>query len=417
MADNFQIFAERDFDDLSRTLYEELNTRIHDEDTNYLLNVNRTEYLSHVVSEYDIPALELDFDKMTASSSEKLIPAEHFPFNFHVLEGESYPKQVIKYHIPFSGDKELLRYAPNPRVLNSRDVVVEGSEVCFEIVDFYGDPQRVKDEAEPVLRLIRQQVKNLEDNIAQHNQQFRSQADSFFDARKAEVMRQNQVVAGLGVPVRKSDNIPRTFAVPATTRKKVVPKPQASSEQYSPEPALDETIYEEILQTIFDTGRVFERLPSTYAGKDEETLRDHLILNLEPRFQIDTTGETFNKSGKTDILMRYQGKNVFVAECKFWKGQKKHLEAIDQILSYLTWRDSKAAIVYFISTKEMAAPLKAIENSTPSHPCFITAKGKRDESWFLYELHLPGDHSRPLQLAILCSGKDRRNILRPLIKF
>lgn len=57
---------------------------------------------------------------------------------------------------------------------------------------------------------------------------------------------------------------------------------------------------------------MFERLPSTYAGKDEETLRDHLILNLEPRFQIGTTGETFNKSGKTDILMRHEGKNIFV---------------------------------------------------------------------------------------------------------
>ena len=142
-------------------------------------------------------------------------------------------------------------------------------------------------------------------------------------------MKQNQVVAALGVPVKKSENIPRTFAIPATTRKQVVPKPQAPSEKYTPEPALDQVIYDEILQTIFDTGRVFERLPSTYAGKDEETLRDHLILNLEPRFQISTTGETFNRSGKTDILMRYEGKNVFVAECKFWRGQKQHHEAVD----------------------------------------------------------------------------------------
>ena len=128
-----------------------------------------------------------------------------------------------------------------------------------------------------------------------------------------------------------------------------------------------------------------------------------MILNLEPRFQISTTGETFNKSGKTDILMRYEGKNVFVAECKFWRGQKQHHEAVDQLLSYLTWRDSKTAIVYFIQTKEIAAPLKAIEELTPSHPCFVATKGKREGSWFRYEFHLPGDESRPVHVSILCS--------------
>ena len=50
------------------------------------------------------------------------------------------------------------------------------------------------------------------------------------------------------------------------------------AEKYAPEPVLDQSIYEEIPKTVFDTGRVFERLPSTYADKYEETLRDHLIL-------------------------------------------------------------------------------------------------------------------------------------------
>jgi len=58
--------------------------------------------------------------------------------------------------------------------------------------------------------------------------------------------------------------------------------------------------------------------------------------------------------------------------------------------------------VYFLDTKEMAAPLKAIEEATPQHSCFVAAKGKRHESLLSYEFHLPGDHSRPVQVAILC---------------
>lgn len=402
MNHTFKIFAEHEFDGVRRGRLEELKARIQGENKSYLLNVNRTEYLAHIVSEFEISPLGLGFEKLTVSTSEQMIPAERFPSDFNVYAGKAYLKQVVKYHIPFSGDEQLLRCAPNPRVLNSYPVSTERGEVCFRIIDFHGDPEHIKREADSALNLIRQQAAHLEKNIEQYNQEIRQQAESLFDARKAEVMKQNQVVAALGVPVKKSESIPRTFAVPATTRKQVVPKPHAPSEKYAPEPTLDESVYEEILRTIFDTGRVFERLPSTYADKGEETLRDHLILNLEPRFQLATTGETFNKSGKTDILMRHEGKNVFVAECKFWDGQKHHHKTIDQLLLYLTWRDSKAAIVYFVDTKEISAVLKTIEETTPAHPCFVAGKGKREESWYRSEFHLPGDSSRPIHVSIIC---------------
>jgi hypothetical protein len=52
-------------------------------------------------------------------------------------------------------------------------------------------------------------------------------------------------------------------------------------------------------------------------------------------------------AGKTDILLREGDRNVFIAERKFWKGPKAFAEAIDHLLSYATWRDSKAVILVF----------------------------------------------------------------------
>ena len=77
----------------------------------------------------------------------------------------------------------------------------------------------------------------------------------------------------------------------------------------------------------------------------QRTFRDHLLLYLEPRYEGSATGETFNSTGKTDILIRHENSNAFIAECKFWTGQKGYLETITQLLGYLTWRDSKAAVV------------------------------------------------------------------------
>ena len=414
MSASFRIFAEQGFERLSRELFARFKEGIYHEDKNYLLNVNRTEYINHVVSQFEITPLELDFQNMTVSSSEKLIPAEHFPSSFNVYQGKSYPKQVVKYHVPFTGEERLLKCLPNPQILNSYPVSVEGGEVCFEIIDFYGDPEPIKRKAESALRPIQQQYGYLVKNVQNYNAALRPEAEKIFDARKAEVMKQNKVVAALGVPVKKAANIPDTFAVPAVSRRRVTPRPKASAKPYEPEPTVDEAEYEDILKSEVQRAiSADERLPRTYADKGEETLRDHLIMVLEPRFEISTTGETFNKSGKTDILMRHDGKNVFVAECKFWRGAKQHHKTIDQLLSYLTWRDSKTAIVYFMDTQDIVAPLKAIEETTPEHPCFVADKGKREESWFQYEFHLPGDESRSVHISMLCFHLPKARKSRP----
>lgn len=40
-------------------------------------------------------------------------------------------------------------------------------------------------------------------------------------------------------------------------------------------------------------------------------------MQLTAHFEwASTTGETFNKAGKTDFLISYENTNVFVAECK-----------------------------------------------------------------------------------------------------
>jgi hypothetical protein len=403
MARAIKIFWENDFSNVQANALQRVKARIDQENQNYLLNVNEEDYLAHIASEFRIEPLSIDFGGVEASFSEKMIPAERFPPTFHVFAGRSYPKQVVSYHIPFSGDPRLLQCAPSPRVMNTFQVEVESDTVCFELINFSDDPERIRREADSIISLMRTQYLSLSAQVERFNSSLITNTKTAFDSRRAQVMKQQQFISSLGVPIKKSENVLKTFAIPATRKPIHLPRPSASTRPYAPEPTLDDTIYNDILQVIHDTGTMFERLPSTYADKDEESLRDHLIMNLEPRFELtSTTGETFNKSGKTDILMRYDKKNIFVAECKFWSGKKNHFETIDQLLSYLTWRDSKAAVVYFVPTKEMTAPLKSIQDSTPEHPAFLVAKGQRHESWFYYDFHLPDDRNRIVHVAILC---------------
>ena len=122
---------------------------------------------------------------------------------------------------------------------------------------------------------------------------------------------------------------------------------------------------------------------------------------MSPHFN-SVSGETFNKSGKTDILIRHEGKNLFVAECGIWKGAKQFLGKIDQLLSYLTWRDSKTALICFVRNKEFGAVVETIKKEIPSHACFVKGHPPVGEAWLRYEFSLKDDPSRSVKIAVLC---------------
>lgn len=166
-------------------------------------------------------------------------------------------------------------------------------------------------------------------------------------------------------------------------------------------PALQATPYLKILKIIHDTGLAIERHPRDYQGKVEEALRDHLLTVLSSHFQ-SVTGETVNKAGKTDILVRQDGKNLFVAECAVWNGPKNLLGKIDQLLSYLTWRDSNTALICFVKKKEIASVIAAVKKALPTHACFVKEQSAAGKDWLPYEFSLPGDKGILVSLALMC---------------
>jgi hypothetical protein len=85
--------------------------------------------------------------------------------------------------------------------------------------------------------------------------------------------------------------------------------------------------------------------------------------------------------GKTDILIRAERRNVFV-ECKFWAGEKQFLETVDQLLSYLGWRDTKTAVIIFNRNANFSDVLRKTTEITPKHKCYKRSIGNSGESNF-----------------------------------
>ncbi len=399
-----RIFSSGSISELFQKTTNAIQRKIDSETENYILNVNEIEYTNHIVDTYKISKPVVLFDDCYADSYEADIPAEYFPMTFHVRPGEKYKRQIIQYLIPVSGQISLLNYYPasSLNIGGGCDFYVQGETIVTEIINLYNDPVKIKVEFENQVKGLNRNYGTLIKDIEEFNSKLETTIIQLFSNRKKKILEKNDLMASLGVPLKKRETSSNTYSIPRPqTREKIVIKPIVNEQGFSPEPTLNDKVYNDILKTINDVGKNFERMPSVYKAKGEEDLRDHILMILDPNFQLGSaSGETFNYTGKTDILLRHDSSVVFIAECKFWSGEKKYLDTITQLLGYLTWRDTKASVIVFVKQMDMSTILLKVEEITKTHPNYLGFVSKSDVNWLNYRFHINGDRNREVKLAI-----------------
>jgi hypothetical protein len=180
-----------------------------------------------------------------------------------------------------------------------------------------------------------------------------------------------------------------------------VKPPAGEIKPYVPEYAIEEEEYKHILKVMGDMALTMERSPRTFAKLREEEIRDFFLLVLNGHYEGSATGETFNGVGKTDILIREGNRNVFFGECKKWRGRKVVLDAINQLLGYLSWRDTKAALVIFSRNKDFTGVLNSIKTTIEDHPHKKRGPNSEGETRFRYVFGNPDDHNREIIVTVM----------------
>jgi hypothetical protein len=144
-----------------------------------------------------------------------------------------------------------------------------------------------------------------------------------------------------------------------------------------------------------------ERSPTVFETAGEEHIRVHYLVQLNGQYGGEATGETFNNNGKTDILIRHKGQNIFVAECKIWQGYEVMKETVDQLLGYTTWRDTKTALIIFNRNKGFTRVVAEAQRAMNDHPCFRNGPIAEGESRFRYAFTHPDDAQREITITLL----------------
>lgn len=92
---------------------------------------------------------------------------------------------------------------------------------------------------------------------------------------------------------------------------------------------------------------------------------------------------------------RFRVRNVFIAECKYWEGEAAFSEAIDQLLGYVTWRDTKTALLVFNRNKDLSAVLQKADSAAQSHKNFKRKVNEyKHETGFRYVFTNKNDSSK-----------------------
>ncbi len=392
--------------DLATSLQNAINGMRHEVlelDENRLLNTVPEDLKNYLVEKYSITPIKLLRDQWYADHQDAPVDVRYD--QMRLIDDRSRPAMVpgerIEVRIPFEGESELFYSKANTFNMNPPRAVIDKNEIVLRYESPSDQPQNVRPLVDRALADIEQHLGWQRGMIDAHNTSLLSAAEHAIQQRRERLLAQSERAATLGIPIRRRDDAPKTYAVPTVRKKVATSLPPASSAQFTPEPVWAMEQYEQALKIMQDMTLVMERSPDAFKTMDEEALRQHFLVQLNGQFEGKATGETFNMGGKTDILLREGGRNVFIAECKFWKGPKGFVEAINQLLGYTTWRDSKTAILVFNRGTETSTVLAGIDATIKAHANFKRVLTWPHESGFRYVLHVNGDMNRELIVTVL----------------
>lgn len=382
-----------------RNLIDSVVSEINSLDNSYVLKASQSELEEHFVDKVLIEPLVLHVENryIKNQSGTKIDISRDFRRGLFPDERITVQGTKIDIAIPFEGNSDLWKIRASTFSLSGYpEVEVRNNEIIFSISfpDDSAESNNLLAEIDRNTKSLSEAVAYLKNDVTNHNNSAPNTIRQALTRKRTLAQSTTGAIAALGIPIKRVGAEP-TFTIPTKRRTKPSTLPQVVTGKYEPEPVLEEKEYQHILEILKSMSLVIERNPSSFASLDEESIRDHFLLQLNGHYEGGATGETFNASGKTDILIREGNKNVFIAECKFWRGQKVFTEAINQLLGYLTWRDSKCALLIFNKTKDSSAVRQKMHEIMEALPEYRKT-----------EFHQPNGDSRYILVKTSEPGKE-----------
>lgn len=355
------LFTGANFRDVAQTRSKAAVERVDQWDADDLLSRSTEEVQAAILEDVSYVELNVSWDE-AYSTGPKEERFSHNQFGDYVTTAGT----TLPVRIPYTGSAVLFDLAAST-ISSSRPYgEVDGQELVVAL-QAAGVPtaDAVTGFIEGIKSKIDKHASWINGDVGRHRQELRVLINTRVEDRRKRLLEARDLTASLPIPIRPKATSDR---YPVAAKRRRVRLVEQTTTTFKPEPELENAIYEDVLRACAGWATTLERNPRTLGKLDEEELRDLLLSALNANYEGQAGGELFNGAGKTDILVRWQDRNVFIGECKFWSGKVALTEALNQLLSYLVWRDTKAALLLFIRTKDAVNTIEKADAAIREHP-------------------------------------------------
>ncbi|MGI8757543.1 MAG: hypothetical protein ACR2MB_17130 [Acidimicrobiales bacterium] len=363
-------------------------------DPDRILSTPVEDLVDEVLEEFLVDPIELQVDRRSSPGvKDAPVTVEGYGRMIEV------PGPRVELHVPFDGDAELFKLRPNPYTMNPPRVEVRPGVL---VAAYEGraplDHAAARATLERQVSDVQECVGRQRNAIDPFNAELPHLARQAIESRRQKVLDDRQLEEFLDVPLQQRADAATFIAAGPKRRRPKQSAPETSS-PFTPDPALSDETFGDIVEAIRSITEYMERVPQTASDMKEESLRDLILIGLNNQFGT-ATAESFNGNGKTDIYLPVDGSpgSVFIAECKIWKGAAGIGKAVDQILGYLTWRDTKAALIVFQRTGSPDDVRAKIVAAIQAHGSY---KRDRGDEGTVFTLASPADRIREIHVALI----------------
>lgn len=361
------------------------------------------ELTTNVCGLYAVERLELQTDKVTRMPTTPSKVGRADPAGALV---RSRQLRAI-FRIPYVGSDYLWRKVPDDEV----KVIVRGDDpltafevggvdhllLTFQVTDM--EPYQVANTRKSLLRHLEARVEWTNAKVDEFDQKLRIAVRGAIEHRVRLLETAESLDDASDVPLYR---VAEDEQVPLLVERKQV-RPEPTAVPHSGDAAhhmMASEIYEDVVQTIDQMTRAMERTP-TASKLGEEEIRNLILFVLNANYRGAAAGEVFNGEGKTDILLRWENDNAFIGECKFWRGPAAFVAAVNQLHRYVTWRDTKAALIVFIRNGNPTEIMAKAREELRNHATFESELPKSTETRSDFVLRSTTDPSRSISVALV----------------
>lgn len=368
----------------------EIQNAVRRMDEQQLVNTDSDELTKYYVSKYILPKLEEDKIRKRTWNKGKSVVKRYSSYIPITIGIPLVPVERIDQVISRKAQSYLMSFSfglEDCQMITSFEVTADGN---------------IEGSVEQNFGYLQQTINHKNTTVEDGNKKLEQSVKNFIEQLQERIRNENEQVDSAMEKVsieleKKTENIPLVDLKVRESVELVMPKPQ----EKSVDPDLNRKTLEKVIDYIDTQGRNFELTPKSFADLGEDALRDHIRALLNTIFKGSTTGESFVKTGKTDILLQHpqiQG-GILSAECKFWDGEKLYQETIDQHFGYLTLRQNYAIQITFSKKRGFTDVCEKAMNATESHPTHIQGSTKKiEESYFITQHTFPEDSKKKVEI-------------------